>query len=137
MVRVDRFPQTWDKSGSEQRGFVDEVAFGEAGKTELVRVGDAGVAVQDHVGNYFSSSRRMHHPVPAEAVGEKESRNFGNRAKDGVMVWRHFVKPCPCALGIYGKILEARHPVGSAGQDSFDERGVKISVVSEGVLFRI
>src|SRR4051812_12596642 len=122
---------------SEQCGFVDRIALSEAAQAELVRVSDLGATVQDQIGKDFPRRRRMHHAVSAEAVGEKKSRHFGNRSKDGVVVGGHLVKSGPTALRINGKILEARHAVSGARQHLFDECGIEVGVVSRSVLLWI
>ncbi len=72
----------------------------------------------------------MHHAVAAEAVGAEEAGHVFDRAKDAVVVGRHFVESRPRALGIDGDVFEAGHTVGGALQNFLDECRLEVGLVA-------
>src|SRR5262249_49567195 len=107
---------------------MDHPALSEAGKIEHRSIDQIRLSLQDQVRDDFPGCRRVHDSVSAETVGQKEPRHLCNWTEYRVMVRRHFIKSGPRALGIHSEIFEYRYPLGCAGEDLLDKRGLEICI---------
>jgi hypothetical protein len=57
-------------SALQNGGFLDRPAVGETLHIQIFSVYNAGLAVENQVGQNAAGGGRMHHPVPAETIGE-------------------------------------------------------------------